>query len=172
MSSSRDRTWSSVSQNIKLQLTWYTWWFPRIASEEKLRSMLLAPTVTIQGAVLLTVPGAGPAFPAEQKVVIPFWKACKAPMAIASSKSGGRGGSEPSDNVKMSTPSPIASSIAARMSVSTHPPVPPRSGQQTLYAAILACGAPPFAVPFACPYKFTSVILATQKTNQTDVDHD
>ncbi|CAA6655369.1 unnamed protein product [Spirodela intermedia] len=67
------------------------------------RSMVLAPTVTIQGASLATEPGAGPLFPAAQITTTPFSMARKAPMAMLERES-------------TSTPSLMASSIPARMS--------------------------------------------------------
>ncbi|ERM97025.1 hypothetical protein AMTR_s00122p00023550 [Amborella trichopoda] len=44
------------------------------------RSMVLAATVMIQGAVFLTVRGSGPSFPAEHTTVIPRAMAWNAPM--------------------------------------------------------------------------------------------
>ncbi|CAA7390606.1 unnamed protein product [Spirodela intermedia] len=78
------------------------------------RSMVLAPTVTIQGASLATEPGAGPLFPAAQITTTPFSMARKAPMAMLSSKSGS--GNPPRERESTSTPSLMASSIPARMS--------------------------------------------------------
>ena len=57
--------------------------------------------------------------------------------------------------VMMSTPSAMASSKAARMCWSLHPFDEP----QTLYAAILADGTPPRAMPFAIPKKLASATL-------------
>lgn len=115
-----------------------------------MRSMVLAATVMSHGAMLLTVPGVGPALPAEQAVTIPFWLAWNVPRAMLSRYNGGKGGSLPNEIDTMSTPSCTAASMAARMSASVHPPpLAAVAGQHTLYSAIRACGAPPFAVPLA-----------------------
>ena len=60
--------------------------------------MVLAPTVSSHGAVLDTVPAAGPALPAEQTTVTPCLAAWKDPMATPSRKySAGVGGSPQRD---------------------------------------------------------------------------
>ncbi|KAG2680961.1 hypothetical protein I3760_11G123000 [Carya illinoinensis] len=109
------------------------------------RSIVLAATVCIQGAKLLTVDGKGPEFPAEAEVKMPFLITWKDPIAIGSSKYC-LGKSEPRDTKITSTPFAIASSKPARISADEHP-----NDQQTLYMAILAPRTPPVAVPSASP---------------------
>lgn len=88
--------------------------------------MVLAATVSVQGAKLETLTGSGPEFPAEFEVKIPFFIAWKDPIAIGSSKKL-KGRKDPKETDKISTPSAIASSNPFRISAVSHP-----SPQQTL----------------------------------------
>lgn len=118
-----------------------------MTSDSKSRSMVVAPTVKIQGAAFTTVSLSGPLLPAEQMTGIPFSTAWKAPMAIGSVKKfGPLYDDAPRDNESTSTPSVIASSNAARIVEPRHP-----VDVHTLYIAILDVGDPPLAVPAARP---------------------
>ncbi|BAS74744.1 Os01g0794900 [Oryza sativa Japonica Group] len=99
-----------------------------------------------QGAVFLTTCGAGPKFVAAYTTVIPFWTACSAPNEFSR---------VPRDSDSTSTPSWIASSMAASTVAEFPDPAPPLP-QTDLYTAMRARGAPPRAVPAASPWKLTA----------------
>lgn len=81
-----------------------------------------------------------------------FCDAWRAPCAIASSLTGA-GWLAPMEIVMMSTPSAIASSNAPNMPAESHP-----WSSQTFYAAILAEGTTPLAVPI-CNIVGTTICL-------------
>ncbi|WVZ02281.1 hypothetical protein V8G54_023087 [Vigna mungo] len=114
--------------------------------------MVLAATVTCQGARLLTLASAGPLFPAEQTTTIPRFAAWNDPIATLSFSK--LEADPPSDTDSTSTPSWMASSNAAKISASKHSSSA-TGGQQTLYAATRALGAPPLAVPKPWPKTLT-----------------
>lgn len=120
------------------------WPSPSTTLATNFLSIVLAATETVHGAMLETVRGVGPELPAELTVRTPFFIAWKDPMAIGFLKCGT--GGPPRETDKISTPSAMASSKAARISAVAHP-----KDQQTLYTAILALGTPPCAVPLARP---------------------
>lgn len=95
--------------------------FPSTTLVTKLLSILLAATVSAQGAEFEITFLKGPSFPAEQEVKIPLFMAWKEPMEIASSWYG-YGKELPTETKRMSTPSAIASSKAAKMSATVQLP--------------------------------------------------
>lgn len=120
----------------------------------KRRSVELAATVNIHGATLDTDWGPDvPLLPADCMTSIPFSAAWKEPIAIGSALNSDEEVS-PIEIVIRSTPSAIASSKAAKSAAEVHPSV-----LQTLYAAILAEGTPPLAVPLASPKKLALFML-------------
>lgn len=127
--------------------------FPRTTLSINKRSMPLAATDIIHGAMLATDLNSGPLLPAEFTTSIPFAIAWKAPIATESSENSIAYGG-PIEIEIMSTPSAIASSKAANISASSHP-----DSEQTLYAEILAEGTPPLAVPCPSPKKLTPSTL-------------
>ena len=121
--------------------------FPSVMDVGNARSMVLAATVKIHGAVLCTVYAEGPSFAAPQTTVMPLATAWNEPVAMPSrsSTSENRGMEDPIDKDKTSTPSCMASSKALSISADEH--WPPSISQQTLYMAKRARGAPPLTVP-------------------------
>lgn len=112
-------------------------------------STVEAATVMIQGATFSTDIGRGPSLPAEQEVRTPLLIAWNDPIAIGSEKKSREG--PPIDTDMKFTPSAMASSKPASMSMSLHPML-----QHTLYIAMRADGTPPRAVPLPMPYKLAS----------------
>lgn len=74
--------------NDIFSITWTIVYFPSITGDENIRSMLLAPTVIIQGATFDTENEEGPEFPALHATTISRLAACNAPIAIPSSLYG------------------------------------------------------------------------------------
>jgi hypothetical protein len=113
--------------------------FPSVITVGNDRSILLAATVMTQGAVLLTTCCAGPRFPEAYTTVIPFCTACRAPNEFSSATR---------DSDRTSTPSWMASSMAASTVAVVPARTPAALGHTDFYTAMRARGAAPAARPW------------------------